>query len=81
MSKYLETNGVVVKRVHCITVGYSKQHDKVFCEAFLHPLYTGGLIQCYMLNESICCFRGVGVYFVTFVLFLMENPVSKQCRP
>ena len=25
-----------------------------------NPLYTGGLFHCYMLDESICQFRGVG---------------------
>ena len=25
-----------------------------------NPLYTGGLCHCYMLDESICHFRGVG---------------------
>ena len=25
-----------------------------------NPLYTGGLFHCYMLDESICHFRGVG---------------------
>ena len=33
-----------------------------------------------MLDKSICHFRGVGL-FCTLILFLMENPVSKQCRP
>ena len=31
--------------------------------------------------ESPFVLLGVLVYFVTFILFLMENPVSKQCRP
>ena len=33
-----------------------------------------------MLDKSIRHFRGVGpvTYFVAFILFLMENPVSKQ---
>ena len=26
----------------------------------INPLYTGGLFHCYMLDESICHFRGVG---------------------
>ena len=29
-------------------------------EKILNPLYTGILFQCYMLNKSICHFRGVG---------------------
>ena len=47
----------------------------------LNPLHTGRLLHCYMLDESICHFRGCGVYFVAFILFLMGNPVSKQFRP
>ena len=30
---------------------------------------TGGLFHCYMLNESICHFRGVGVYFHFYSIF------------
>ena len=33
-----------------------------------------------MLGESICHLRGVRSIFVDFILFLMEDPVSKQCR-
>ena len=32
-----------------------------------------------MLDESVCHFRGIRS-IVTFSLFLMEYPVSKQCR-
>ena len=46
----------------------------------VNPLHTGGLFHCYMLDESICHFRGVGSIFVAFILFLMENFVSKQYR-
>ena len=53
---------------------------KVYLFTF-NPLYSCGLFHCYMLDESICQFRGVNIYFVTFILFLMENPVSKQHRP
>ena len=44
-------------------------------------VYTGGFFHCYIEDESICHLRGCTVYFVAFILFLMENPVSKQCRP
>ena len=44
------------------------------------------LLTHYILNKlfpisctSICHFRGVDL-LVAFILFLMENPVSKQCR-
>ena len=42
----------------------------------LNSLYPGRLF-----DESICHFRGVGSIFIAFILFLMENHVSKQCRP
>ena len=41
--------------------------------------YTGVLFYCYMLDASICHFRVSGL-FCRVILFLMENPVSKQCR-
>ena len=28
-----------------------------------NPLYTGGLFHCYILDEAICHFRGVGYFF------------------
>ena len=43
-------------------------------------LLTGGLIHYYLLDESFCHFRGVGS-ILSLILFLIENPVSKQCRP
>ena len=46
-----------------------------------NPMYTGRLFHCYMLDKSVCHFWGCQVHFVAFILFLMENPVSKQCRP
>ena len=45
-------------------------------DEIVNPLYTGGLFHCYILDKSICHFRGV-----RYILFLMENPVSKHCRP
>ena len=41
----------------------------------INLFYAGKLFRCYMLDKSICHFRGVA-----FILFLMENPVSKQYR-
>ena len=43
----------------------------------VNPLFTGGLFHYNMFDESICHFRGVGSISST----LMDNPVSKQCRP
>ena len=45
----------------------------------LDSLHTGGLFHCYRSDQSICHFR-CWAYFVAFILFFMENPVSKQCR-
>ena len=47
----------------------------------LNSLYPGRLFDCNSTDESICHFRGVGSIFIAFILFLMENHVSKQCRP
>ena len=46
----------------------------------VNPLYTGGLFQCYMMEEPIFHFRDVGS-FLLLLLFLMEKLVGKQCRP
>ena len=40
-----------------------------------YPLYTG-----YILDKFIYHLRSVRSIFVAFILFLMEKPVSKQCR-
>ena len=47
---------------------------------YLNLLHTGGLFHYYMLDNSIF-HLGCKVYFVAFNLFLMENPVSKECKP
>ena len=43
---------------------------------YFNQLCTGGLFHCYVLDESICHFRVSGL-FCHFILFLVENPVSK----
>ena len=45
----------------------------------LNPLYTSRDFHYNMLDKSICHFRGV-VSTLSLILFLVENPVSKQCR-
>ena len=47
-------------------------------EGIINPLYTGGLFHCYMLDMSICHFRGVGAILLFLFLFLMENPVASD---
>ena len=34
-----------------------------------NPLYSSGLFHCYMLDESICHFRGVGSVLSLFFYF------------
>ena len=49
---------------------------------FINPLNTSGLFHCYMMDDSVCHFRGVGSIMLPLIFFfLVENPVSKQCRP
>ena len=64
-----------------------------FCTLGVKP--TGGLFNCYMLDKSICHFRGVGsilsLLFYFFMEILLANNVdpdnvasdlgSEQCRP
>ena len=45
-------------------------------ESTINPLYTGRLSHCYMLDKTICHFRGV-MFIMSLILFLMENPVRK----
>ena len=52
-----------------------------FGRVLINPFYTGRLFHCFMLDESICHFRGVGSILSLIVELLMENPDSKQCRP
>ena len=47
---------------------------------FFNPYMPSGLVDPYVLDESICHLRGVWCTF-TFILFLMDIPVSKQWRP
>ena len=35
----------------------------------LNPLYTGGLFHCYMLDKSICHFRGAGSMLLLLFYF------------
>ena len=46
----------------------------------LSPLYTGRLFHCYMLDESMS-YRGCHIYFVAFILFLMEKLLANTVDP
>ena len=48
---------------------------------FLNPHLPSGSVHPYQLDESISNFRGVRYSFFIFILFWIEIPVSKQCRP
>ena len=42
------------------TKRFQKFCTKVYTMNLINPLYTGGLFHCYMLDESIYQFMGVG---------------------
>ena len=54
---------------------YSNVAKILILEVF-NPLYASRLFHCYIIDESICHFRGIRSILCYFV---MENPVSKQC--
>ena len=70
----------------CTFRGSSSAASSIFASLInrgrlINPLCTGRLFHCCMLDESICHFRDVGSIFCRFYyFFLIENPVSKQCR-
>ena len=45
----------------------------------INLLYSGRLFHCYMLDESICHFRGI--QSILSLSFLIENLDRKKCRP
>ena len=36
---------------------------------YINPLYTGGLFHCYMLDKSICHFKGAGPFCCFYSTF------------
>ena len=40
-----------------------------------------GTLPLFYVGLDNFSFKGRPVYSVAFILFLVENPVSKQCRP
>ena len=62
----------------CLPIKYIKLEFVRTGQSVVNPLYTNGLFHCYMLDESICHFRGVGS-ILSLLVFLMGNPVSKHC--
>ena len=66
----LDTNGSANDR---------KQND--FSVILINPHLPNGLSHPYQLDESIFHLRGVWCTLVfIFIIFLIEIPVSKQCR-
>ena len=77
----------------CIAAIFSKRDN---CSDFLVasidnivlPKLGLSLTHCILVDSSHLyigqvhlSFKGHQVYFVALILFLMENPVSKHCRP
>ena len=62
---------------------FMKLAESHLCKIYFKSLYTGVYWTLLLLHvgQVHLSFYGCQVYFVTFILFLMENPVSKQCRP
>ena len=46
-----------------------------------NPHLPSGLSHPYLMDESISSLRGVWCTFYIFILFLIEIPVRKRCRP
>ena len=56
----------------------TKSKDKL-CNTLTHCIQVdSSTVICWM--SSFVILEALG-YFVAFILFLMENPVSKKCRP
>ena len=48
----------------------------------LNPLHTGGLFHCYMLDKSICHFRGVrSILSLLFLIFLWKILLANNVDP
>ena len=51
----------------------------------LNPFYSGSLFRCYMLDESVCHFRGVGSILLLLFYFgwkiLLANNVDPDQTP
>ena len=46
-----------------------------------YPLYTGGHFHCYMLDESICHFRGVGSVLSLLCYFRLKILLANNVDP
>ena len=60
----------------CVCVGRSMV--MLCCCNFIYLLYTGGLFLYYILDKSICHFRGVRSVWSLLFYFLMENYVASR---
>ena len=47
----------------------------------INPLYTGGLFDCCMLDESICHFRGIGSILSLLFYFLWKTLLANNLDP
>ena len=66
---YMESNEEFAKVVSFSRNGRAPTH------------HTDRLFHCYMLDESIYHFQGVGSILSFLILFLMENHVGQYCKP
>ena len=53
----------------CFTTALRLDHVYLEAVLLLNPWYTGGLFHCYILDESICPFRGVGSILLLLFYF------------
>ena len=87
-------NAVCDRGLHCLHTGISIknkiENEKVHRNT-RHPLngkqthpsnpdLPNGLVHPYHLDVHFE-FKGYLMYFIIFILFLIENPCSKRCRP
>ena len=66
---------IMASRGKLVLVAASISKQSVF------PLYTVRLFQCYMLDKSICHFRGTWSILLLLFYFSWKKPVSKHCGP
>ena len=57
---YMDCHGPKFALVRRDNSGQTVQMQRLSCHCLFNPLYTGELFHCYMLDKSICHFRGVG---------------------
>ena len=67
--------------VCCVRYTHHKTAKNLNPNFILNPHLPNGLSHPYQLDESIFHLRGVWCTFFIFIIFLIQIPESKQCRP